>query len=65
MTTTIFERRATHVISFSNCNSCHLILAQGSEDQLASMVLGGQEFKHPGEEYDPAFKCHDCHTGGP
>jgi len=52
-------------ISFSNCNSCHLILAQGSEDQLASMVVGGQEFKHPGEEYDLAFKCHDCHTGGP
>jgi hypothetical protein len=55
----------TRTISFSNCNSCHLILAQGQGDELESMTLGGQEFKHPGEEYDPAFKCHDCHTGGP
>jgi hypothetical protein len=53
------------VISFQNCNACHLILAQGSAADLEEPSLSGQEFRHPGEEYDPAFKCHDCHTGGP
>ncbi len=60
-----FSSDGQRKISFSNCNNCHLILAQGKGAELESMTLGGQAFKHPGEDYDPAFKCNDCHTGGP
>jgi nitrate/TMAO reductase-like tetraheme cytochrome c subunit len=49
----------------SDCNSCHIILAQGSGPDLEQLTPKGQEFKHPGEEYDNAFLCNDCHTGGP
>jgi hypothetical protein len=51
-------------IPFKNCNTCHVILAQGSGEALKQLNAEGQPFKHPGEEWDPAFKCHDCHTGG-
>ncbi len=54
-----------HVISFQNCNMCHLILAQGTADDLEKPSMSGQAFQHPGEDIDPEFKCHDCHTGGP
>jgi hypothetical protein len=40
-------------------------LAQGNAQELANINAAGQEFKHPGEEWDPEFKCVDCHTGGP
>jgi hypothetical protein len=49
-------------IRFSDCNGCHVILAQGSPSELEQLSSGGQEFRHPGEEYDPAFKCSDCHA---
>jgi nitrate/TMAO reductase-like tetraheme cytochrome c subunit len=52
-------------IVFRDCNRCHLILAQGSGAELEQLTPSGQPFQHPGEEYDPEFKCHDCHTGGP
>lgn len=54
-----------HVIAFQDCNACHLILAQGKSADLELPSMSGQAFKHPGEDYDPEFKCHDCHTGGP
>jgi hypothetical protein len=54
-----------HIVSFKNCNACHLILAQGTTSELDQPSMSGQPFKHPGEDYDPEFKCHDCHTGGP
>jgi nitrate/TMAO reductase-like tetraheme cytochrome c subunit len=50
-------------IKASDCNTCHTILAQGSGAELEKFTPGGQEFKHPGGEYDPS--CTDCHTGGP
>lgn len=53
------------VVSFKDCNTCHVFLAQGTEAELDQMTPGGQEFKHPGDPYDPDFKCTDCHTGGP
>jgi hypothetical protein len=49
----------------SECNSCHIILAQGGSSDLEQLTPKGQDFIHPGEEYDRAFLCNDCHTGGP
>lgn len=51
-------------IKFSNCNACHTILAQGNDKDLEQLNPKGVEFKHPGEAWDPEFKCTDCHTGG-
>ena len=53
------------VIAFKHCSSCHTLLAQGNAQELAQITAAGQEFKHPGEAWDPEFKCVDCHTGGP
>jgi hypothetical protein len=53
------------VIGFKDCRQCHVIVAQGVGEELSRLSPGGQEFKHPGEEWDPSFACHDCHTGGP
>ncbi len=52
-------------IGFKNCHTCHEILAQGAGEELRRLTPGGQEFRHPVEDWDPAFACHDCHTGGP
>jgi len=46
----------------SDCNTCHTILAQGSGADLLKLTVGGQEFQHPGGDYDP--NCNECHTGG-
>lgn len=53
------------VIGFQDCNQCHVLLAQGLEEELTQLTAGGQTFKHPVEDWDPEFACHDCHTGGP
>jgi hypothetical protein len=56
----------TRTISFRNCDTCHLILAQGSGPELEkSLALGGQPFDHPLIPYDTSFRCVECHTGGP
>jgi len=52
-------------IKANDCNACHVILAQGSGAEMEKITPGGQKFKHPEEEYDPAYKCNDCHSGGP
>jgi hypothetical protein len=52
-------------IKFQDCNACHLILSQGGGEELDQMNPSGRPFAHPGEEYDPEFRCNDCHTGGP
>jgi len=52
-------------IKANDCNACHLILAQGRGAQLEQITSSGQKFKHPEEDYDPAYKCNDCHSGGP
>lgn len=49
------------IISNSDCDSCHTILAQGRGDELKQLSPVGQKFKHPGDEVDGA--CNDCHTG--
>jgi nitrate/TMAO reductase-like tetraheme cytochrome c subunit len=48
----------------SDCTSCHSIIAQGKDVELASMTPTGLQFKHPGGEYDSDLTCTDCHNGG-
>ncbi|MBP7826766.1 MAG: NapC/NirT family cytochrome c [Verrucomicrobia bacterium] len=55
----------TRKITFTDCNTCHVILAQGTEAELENLSGAGQPFKHPEDEYDPAYLCNDCHDGGP
>ncbi len=50
-------------IKSNDCDACHTIVAQGSAAQLEQLALG-QKFKHPEEDYDPAYQCTDCHNGG-
>ncbi|GAB4369343.1 MAG: NapC/NirT family cytochrome c [Calditrichia bacterium] len=49
-----------------DCNLCHIINAQGTEENMEIAVVGqALEFKHP-EDIDEAWKeglCTDCHTG--
>ena len=51
-------------IKANDCNACHVILAQGKAADMEQLTPKGQKFKHPEDEYDPAYKCNDCHTGG-
>ena len=50
-------------IQASNCNSCHLILAQGNGEKLDQLNPKGYNFVHIDSEYSE-FACADCHTGG-
>lgn len=50
-------------IQASNCNSCHLILAQGNGAKLDQVNPKGYTFVHIDSEYTD-FACADCHTGG-
>lgn len=55
----------TKRIVFNQCNTCHVILAQGNGAQLNQMSAKGQKFVHPDDEIPDGFKCSDCHNGGP
>jgi hypothetical protein len=55
---------AKKTIIANDCETCHLIVAQGSGDQINKVSLQGLKFAHPIDEYDPAFQCTDCHNGG-
>jgi hypothetical protein len=46
----------------SQCNSCHLILAQGAGEELHNLSDRGHEFIHIDAPYAD-FDCHQCHTG--
>jgi nitrate/TMAO reductase-like tetraheme cytochrome c subunit len=48
-------------ITSSDCNACHTILAQGVGADLQKLTPGGQNFKHPGGDFDNG--CADCHSG--
>jgi nitrate/TMAO reductase-like tetraheme cytochrome c subunit len=50
-------------IKASDCRSCHLILAQGSGEQLQNVNIQEHDFFHIDSEYSD-FSCTDCHTGG-
>ena len=49
-------------IKASDCNSCHIILAQGSGKQLDQLNAQGLPFIHIDTEYSD-FSCAECHTG--
>ena len=51
-------------IAASDCNSCHLILAQGSGEQLKKLNADGYPFFHIDSEFSE-YSCTTCHTGGP
>lgn len=52
-------------IGGSECNSCHIILAQGSTpDDLKKLNADGHTFFHIDAEYSD-LSCNGCHTGGP
>lgn len=57
------QSAAGQVVSSSDCNSCHTILAQGKGAELMQLNGLGLEFKHPGGELDPDLTCSDCHNG--
>ena len=46
----------------SDCNSCHVILAQGSGADLQKLNAKGHDFFHVDAPYSD-FDCHKCHTG--
>ncbi len=52
-----------HTISATGCNTCHVILAEGSPEDLLTLNAKGAEFKHPEEGWE-GYLCNDCHTGG-
>jgi len=48
----------------TECNSCHVILAQGAGAELARLAPNGVPFKHPSTEIDGlGLICSDCHNG--
>jgi len=52
----------TKMIPADNCNQCHVILAQGSGDQLKQLKADGYDFFHIDSTYLD-FSCTSCHTG--
>jgi hypothetical protein len=48
----------------SDCNSCHVIIAQGKGAELDTLSAKGLTFKHPDGEPDAELSCSDCHNGG-
>ena len=51
-------------IKANDCNTCHIIVAQGRDAQLDNLSAKGHAFEHPGGDIEGA-KCTECHTGGP
>ena len=49
-------------IKANDCNSCHLILAQGNDQQMTKLNAQGYTFFHIDSEYTD-FSCSGCHTG--
>jgi len=51
-------------ISASDCNSCHIVIAQKTGDEDWEMSLTGLEFAHHDGDFIEGLICSDCHTGG-
>jgi nitrate/TMAO reductase-like tetraheme cytochrome c subunit len=47
----------------SDCNSCHIILAQGAGEDFQKLSAPGHSFIHVDSPYSD-FDCSKCHTGG-
>lgn len=48
-----------------DCNTCHIIVSQGSPDKLTTVSTNGLPFVHPvdiGTSWNE-MNCNDCHTG--
>lgn len=54
--------RANKIKASDDCKACHLILAQGSDEQLEKLNARGYDFVHIDAEYSE-FSCAECHTG--
>jgi hypothetical protein len=52
----------TKSIAADNCNSCHIILAQGNSEELKDIKADGHDFHHIDSTYLD-FSCTGCHTG--
>jgi hypothetical protein len=50
------------IIPAADCNECHVILAQGSGEQLQHLNATGYDFVHIDAPYLD-FSCANCHTG--
>jgi nitrate/TMAO reductase-like tetraheme cytochrome c subunit len=46
----------------ADCKACHLILAQGDNEQMTKLNATGYDFIHIDSEYSD-FSCAECHTG--
>lgn len=51
-------------IKASDCNACHVILAQGAGEELEKLSARGLKFAHPGDDLDANPRCDECHNGG-
>jgi hypothetical protein len=49
-------------IKANDCKSCHLILAQGNDEEMTKLNSKGYDFVHIDSEYSD-FSCSGCHTG--
>lgn len=49
-------------IKASDCNACHIILAQGSGAELEKLSAQGHSFFHI-DAINEDFSCNNCHTG--
>jgi hypothetical protein len=49
----------------NDCNSCHIIISQGSQPEPKTVSLQGLKFDHPGGEIPPEMLCSECHSGAP
>jgi len=58
-----FEATTGAPMQATSCNSCHVILAQGADDELLQLAATGHDFRHPDGDVD-GLMCHYCHTGG-
>jgi nitrate/TMAO reductase-like tetraheme cytochrome c subunit len=57
-----FSADSEEMISSGDCNACHVILAQGSGDDLLQLNSEGHAFFHIDSEFD-MFMCSECHNG--
>ena len=46
-----------------DCNTCHVIIAQGAGTQLTSISAQGLDFVHPGGDIGKELLCSNCHQG--
>ncbi len=57
--------KKTGKVLSKDCNSCHIILAQGPTEKLTSISPTGLKFVHPVDIGDSwmTMNCNDCHKG--